>query len=129
MGDLVLLYLVHLGVARVVSKWAEGGMISETHVFPSYSNIGSHPVESQLMKALQALGLTKICWTSCWYYLALRSVRRARQTDQSTHVCSALEDDWFVTRAFTICECAHSLSRLVWESGEEVIEPLVTKRF
>jgi hypothetical protein len=59
MRDLVLLNFVHLGIARVVSDGLEG-MVSEAYVWPSYSNIGSHPVECQLWRALKALEHTEI---------------------------------------------------------------------
>lgn len=51
------------------------------------------------------------------------------KTVQKTHVCSALEDDWLVTRAFTVCKCADGLGRLVWKSGKEIVEALKAKCF
>jgi hypothetical protein len=56
MRDLVLLHFVHLGITRVVSNGLEAAMVSETYVLPSYSNIGSHPVESQHVKRTAGLG-------------------------------------------------------------------------
>jgi hypothetical protein len=55
MRDLVLLHLVHLGITRVVSNGSEGAMVFEAHVLPSYSNIGSHPVERQHMERTAGL--------------------------------------------------------------------------
>ena len=54
MRDLVLLNFVHLGIARVVSDGSEG-MVSEAYVWPSYSNIGSHPVECQFVESIEGL--------------------------------------------------------------------------
>lgn len=55
MRDLVLLNFVHLGIARVVSDGLER-MVCEAHVWPSYSNIGSHPVECQFVESIEGLG-------------------------------------------------------------------------
>jgi hypothetical protein len=51
------------------------------------------------------------------------------KTVQRTHVFSTLEDDWLVTRAFTVCKCADGLGRLIWKSGKEIIETLMAKCF
>jgi len=104
--------------------------VSETHVLPSYSNIGSHPGENQQVESTTSFGP----YQNLLDLLLVRSgpwiCQKSRpKTAQRTHVCSALEDDWLVPRAFTICKRADGLGRLIWKSGKEIIETLMAKCF
>jgi len=102
-------------------------MLSETHVLPSYSNIGSHPVGSQFVEITARLGPYRNSLGLLLVLSCPAKVRRAaKNLVQEAHISSALEDDWLVARTFTVRKCAYSLGRLVWKPGEEIIEPFKT---
>jgi len=102
-------------------------MLSATHVLPSYSNIGSHPEGSQLVAITVSLGhYQNLLGLSLVLSCPAKVKRAAIELVQEAHICSALEDDWLVTRTFTIRKCAYSLGRLVWKPSKEIIEPFET---
>jgi hypothetical protein len=129
MGDLVLLYFVHLGIPRMVSKRARGR-------FPKLTSCPHTRISDPILgkvskwKALQALGPYQNLLDLLLVQFGPWICQMSRpKTVQKTHVCSALEDDWLVTGAFTVCKCADGLGRLVWKSGKEIVEALKAKCF
>lgn len=45
------------------------------------------------------------------------------------YIGTTLEDDWFMTRPFTISKCAYCLSRLIRVRSKKIIKPFAPKLF
>lgn len=105
-----------------------------TYVWPLYSNIGSQPVKNKVTRRTyksHTESLTKIRWTSCWYYLTLLLIRpkKGRRRVADTNICAALKDNRFMARAFTIGKRAYCLGRFIRVSSKEVIDSFMPKLF
>lgn len=115
-------------------------LASGSYVLPSYSKIGSQPKNHQnhqhcttqkttqkstSHRNLSVLSPARFCPRMC----QSEGLEEWKGVEKNTYIRPALEDNWLVPWSFTICECADGLGRFVWEGGEHVIEPLVTKCF
>jgi hypothetical protein len=131
MRNHVLLDLIHFGIPVEVSLLIiHRGVVGIAYVLPSYSKIGSQPMENEHCRKDKShlYHLTEVCGTPCWDYLALVLVRRGSTREKTgTYICATLEDDRLMARAFTICKCTYCLCRLVGVGDEEIIKSLVTE--
>lgn len=72
--------------------------------------------------------LTKVRWTSCWYYLTLGIMSKEVKVEaEMAHICASLEDDGLMTRPFGVSKCTDSLSGFVRVGDQEVIKSFMTK--
>jgi hypothetical protein len=130
MRDLILLDLVHLRIPMAVRYQVQRNCWFGTYVTPLTSNIGSQPGGSKWGSQDEGKrnyqkreGLSEVL--SC-----PRSHQQVQISvlEGETYICTALEDDWFVTWTFTVCKCAYRLSRFVRKSSQHVIKSLQSKR-
>ena len=139
-GDFVLLNFVHLSVSVGVraafqgSGWRQfgrgrgrrGGRTSclRTRILdPILLRVsrwrGGDLGRAFLPKFIGPLAGTILPWTL--------SARCELRREKRAYICTALEYNWLMTRAFTIRKCTYSLSGLVFKTSKHIIEPLEAK--
>lgn len=113
-GDLVLFHLRHFGIGLAlmleasVPTWPCQSLVNQGR--------GVYTDQSQWV-----LVPRRFCPIS-------RSARVERQWGYDTHSCTSLKDDNFMAWTFAVPERTHSLSTLVLETREQLVEVLYSHR-
>lgn len=88
-----------------------GNVVDGTYVCPSYSKIGSQPMKISKGREEEEVQvhIPKFAGPLAGTILPCMSSACIAVAGRRTYICSALEDNWLMTRSFAVGECTDSL--------------------